>query len=146
VLVNAGGAEVLRSGRRALGGLLVGLVVACAAAAPAMARPSLAIQGLAISSYGGGFEQTRLTVECAAVDVKNANFGLTQCSVGPVYADVSGCFECPGKAVAYATGIAVLGPLYQLCVAASSWGAAGHQFLSKCVPLDPLTGTAVLVG
>ena len=125
----------------------VAVLAAVVCAAPAMARPSLVVQASAVGTPAGQPGVTTYTFECAATDVRNTVVGLSQCSVGPFYADTGGgCFECFGSPFAYGQGTVLGTQQYDLCVAASSWGAAGHQYVSKCAPIDPKTLTAVIAG
>ena len=125
---------------------IVAVLAAVACSAPAQARPSLVVQASAVG-VTNGMGPVTFTFECAATDVRNTVAGLTRCSVGPLYADTgSGCFECWGSPFAYGSGTVYANPTHELCVAASSWGAAGYQTVSKCAPIDPLTNTAAIAG
>lgn len=125
---------------------LVGAVLAAAMAPNAVAADFFDVSavGSAAPAAGGpvASQDMLLSVACRTTDAPSYTFYLYKCSVGPLSATVYCGFECFGLPVAAATGIAPRGQ-YELCVGAASFGPTSKNF-HKCVPLDPITGTAVI--
>lgn len=88
--------------------------------------------------------QVTLTVSCATADPTSTYFPayIFKCSVGPLVASTYCGFECFGMPFESAVGRAPYSAGYELCVGAGTFGASPTNSFHKCVPLDPVTGTA----
>ena len=126
----------------ALKGVLLTAALLLAAMAPSASAADFFWVNAAATSTPAAGGQVLLTVGCQTSDPSAQIFYLYKCEVGPVRADTYCGFECFGPPVAGATGLAPAGS-YELCVGAASIGTLSKNF-HKCVPLDPLTGTAVI--
>ena len=121
---------------------LVGAIVSAALAPPATAQepPPLLVQATAAGHFGG-FEQTAMRFECAAVDLTGAPAALTRCSFGPLNATL----PKGGPAIATGAGTVRAGWPYDLCVSAIAHHGPEPITVAKCAPYDSLTGK-VLIG